>query len=121
MANQTQIGPDRQRIPQEAVPHLSDAVIALNDVSRLKFCQSHLQPADVAVKVLCGRATEWSGEGSVAGVERVHSLDVITARSDPLARPAADNDVINAAFCSQACKIAAGENEVLLQRCGCTC
>ena len=50
-------------------------------------CHAHpshpnLQLTDVAIQVLRGRSAEWLDELVVAGVERVHVLDVITVRRD---------------------------------------
>ncbi len=50
-----------------------------DNLRRAHARQLHLQPADVAAEVLRGRSAEWLDELFVAGVERVHVLDVIAA------------------------------------------
>ena len=50
-----------------------------DNLRRAHARQPHLQPADVAAEVLRGRSAEWLDELFVAGVERVHVLDVIAA------------------------------------------
>ena len=50
-----------------------------DNLRRAHTCQPHLQPADVAADVLRGRSAKGLDEAFVAGVERVHVLDVIAA------------------------------------------
>src|SRR6056297_2536291 len=59
--------------------------------------QPHLQPTDVAVEVLCRRSAERLDEPAIAGVERVHILDVIAAGRDTRAWLAPDHEVFQAA------------------------
>jgi hypothetical protein len=57
---------------------LSFAVLCFGCPDNLRWPQSskpHLQPADVAIEVLCIRATEWLDKPAVAGVERVFDIN----------------------------------------------
>lgn len=55
------------------------ALRGTHNVRRSHPRQPHLQPPDVAVEVLRGRSAEGLDELVVAGVQRVHVLDVIAA------------------------------------------
>lgn len=71
------------------------------DFGGLHSRQSNVEPPNVAVEVLGGRTAEWPDEWpdelAVAGMQRVHILDVIAACGDTFARLAANHDMFDTA------------------------